>query len=102
MPEPLLQVDLNDDTLLAMMKNPNFTTRFPFLATTMARAQNTKAGCGGCGRRRRVVHIDYGQVRRQISEMPAQEKVKMKQLLNTKQVTVRYARPNGQTVKLKF
>ena len=102
MPEPLLQVDLSDETLAAMLKNPNFTNRFPFLATTMARAQNAKAGCGGCGRRRRTVHIDYGQVRRQISEMPAQEKIKLKQLLNTRQVSVRYTRPNGQTVKLRF
>ena len=103
MSTPIPQLQIDDETLRQMMQDPNVTSRFPFLATTLARANAQKAGCSGCtAKRRRPAVVDYGVVRRQLAEMPLQQKAKLKQVLNAKQVVIRYNRPNGQVVKLKF
>jgi hypothetical protein len=98
----LPQVALSDDVLLRMMRDPNFTNKFPFLATTLARAENPSKGCGSCRRKNRTRPIDFGLVRRQVSELPPEKKLAIKQLLNTDQVVVQFQRTNGQQVKLKF
>jgi hypothetical protein len=96
-------VDLTDDNLVRIMRDPNFTIAFPFLATAMARAQGTTKKCGGCGRKKRANrHIDFNLIRRQIVELPVAEKGRMKALLNTNQVIIHYLKTNGQKHKIRF
>lgn len=102
MADPLPQVDMSDDVMLRIMRDPNFTNEFPFLATTLARASARKPGCGGCSRKNRSRQMDLGVVRRQLVELPPDKKLKLKQLLNTNQVVIRYRQPNGVLHKLKF
>jgi hypothetical protein len=102
MPEPTPQVDLTDDVLMKMMHDPNFTTTFPFLATTIARATARKAGCGGCAKKNRSRAVNFNLVRRQLAEMPAERKARLKQILDTKQIVIRYTQASGQSMKLKF
>lgn len=103
MAEKLPQVDVSDDILMRIMRNPNFTAAFPFLGTTISRATAPKGlGCGGCAKKNRTRQVDLNLVRRQLSELAPTQKAKLKQLFNTRQVVIRYLKPNGQKIKIKF
>jgi len=98
-------VDLTDETLTKLAQNPVIITAFPFIGTMIARANavRTVGRCGHpCGRGARRRTTSFNGMRRAIAELPMPQKAKLKTLLNTHQVIVRYTQANGRTQKLRF
>ena len=93
-----------DDNVLTSLGNNNvFLRDFPFLRLVRS-ANKGKSGCGGCGsgasnKKRAEV---YQAVKRNISQLSAGKKNRLKELLKTKQIRVVYRNAGGKTIQLTF
>lgn len=89
-------VVIDEGLIATMAANSNFVKEFPFLAS-LARlgAQPQKPGCGGCTRNAVDNNATYAAARSAIGSMADSKKIKMKQMLNAKQVLITYKMPGG-------
>lgn len=94
-------VEITDDTIRLMLHDTRFLNSFPFLKR--AKDQQTKHNNCGCGSARQKTSApNMAALRRNIANMPAVKKVRLKQLLQASQVTVKYPKSEGGTVVKKF
>ncbi len=84
-----------------MLNDPSMRRAFPFLATAYAKMSNTGGGCGGCGSKTRNNTAGLAGVRKSLATMPIEQKAKLKQLLDTQQVVVKYKSGQKQ-IKMRF
>jgi|JI10StandDraft_1071094.scaffolds.fasta_scaffold467061_1 hypothetical protein len=89
-------VVLDDATLRSMAVNQQFTSEFPFLSAVAAKT----GSCGRCSRNRATAQAqNLDAVKRTLTAMTADKKKRLLQLLNTKQVRLRYREGNQIVVK---
>lgn len=98
---PLLVIE--DALIASMSANPVFLKELPFLAG-IGRA-NAAAGtkkCGRCGSKASPQNTAYVAARRAIAQLPADKKIKLKQLLNAERVRIRYRDDRNQMIERTF
>ncbi len=89
-------VVLDDATLRSMAVNQQFTAEFPFLSGIAAKTTS----CGRCSRNRTAAQAqNLDLVKRTLTAMTAEKKKRLLQLLNAKQVRLRYRDGNHTVVK---
>lgn len=88
---------LDDPTLKSMAVDQRFLADFPFLSTLAAKP----GGCGRCGRRSTSATATQNTdvIKRTLVNLPIDKKKKLLQLLNAKQVRLRYRDGNQVVVK---
>ncbi len=89
---------LDETAITRLLGNQTALQEFPFLKTYVKLA--TKKGCG-CGKGNRNKSVDYRTIKRLLAEMAGDKKATLKQLLNARQVKVRYE-SNGSAVERTF
>lgn len=92
-------VVLDDPTLRSMATDQRFLKDFPFLASLAIRQAGS---CGRCNRRRNSTSeaaVNTDAVKRMINGLPLDKKKKLLQLLNAKQIRIRYRDGNQTVVK---
>ena len=98
----LAQVQLDDAKVQQLLNDPNMRRAFPFLATAHAKMNNASGGgCQGCGRKTRNSTAGLANVRKSLATMPVAQKAKLKELLNAKQVVVKY-KSGRKNIKMRF
>ena len=102
MSAPSPQFTLDDQQVLRLMRSASFRRDFPHLDHAFNAGIRRKGGCGRCGRKKAVNTFDLRSVRKAVANLPNEQKVKLKKVLNTKQVIVTYADDNNRVIKLKF
>lgn len=112
----MAQVVVDDAKVISMLANAKFRKEFPFLgqiqaeAETKAKQQQAKIqaasaegkSCKPCNRKTKTVQTNYAKIRRRIGQMPNDQKLKLKQMLNADQIVVTYTNKQGKTIRLKF
>lgn len=88
-------VVLEDGLIRSMAADQRFTSAFPFLGNL----RGSEASCGRCGRRRRNADqaVALAAARRSLANLSTDKKKKLLELLNARQVRIRY-QEGGQTV----
>ena len=80
---------LDENAISRLLGSATAIDALPFLGTFAKQAAVKKKGCGcGAGNRRKAA--DFATLKRLLAEMPSDKKVVLKQLLNAKQIKVRY------------
>ncbi len=98
-------VVLEDSLLTSMAGNSAFVAEFPFLAplARVLSAAAPRSSCGGCGRTSSAPPLTpYGAAKAAIAAMPVAKKVRLKELLNARQLRVTYSGGNGRQIKYTF
>lgn len=96
------EIKITDEVVRMMLHDTRFLNQFPFLKQVQAQTTSRK-GCGSCGTpRARMTGPNLAKLRQQLANMPAARKIKLKQLLNVKQVTIRYPGSGGVPVLKRF
>ena len=99
-------VVINDQKVAGMLASPAFRKAFRFLgqaqASAAAAAKKSGGGCNKCGRKNRALQTNYAAIRRQIGQMPVDQKAKMKRMLGASQIQVDYVNGANKKVRLKF
>lgn len=93
MPEPAANnrlVILEDGLLLSLSKQATYVTQFPFLAALAQQGVVARGGCGGCARRSTQRNAAYNSAKAALAGMDADNKRKLKQMLNAARLRVRY------------
>jgi len=99
---PVGEVEINDNTIRMMLHDSRFLNNFPFLRHAKQQAA-TRRKCGGCGgARMKVTGPNIATIRRNLANMPAVKKLKLKALLGAKQVKIRYMKPVGGAIVKRF
>lgn len=96
----LPRVDITSQLIDRMINDSRFTTVFPFLKQAV-RTRRTK-GC--CGRpAQTITSVDYGWVKKNFAVGTTNnQKLKLKRLLQARQVRVTYRSDSGKIIVLKF
>ncbi len=81
---------LDDSVLISMSGNPNFVKEFPFLSN-LSRVNKARGGCGRCNKSASKKVQAMNGVKHAITTLTPEKKKRLKKLLNTEQVRVRYA-----------
>lgn len=96
------QTQIDDTKVQQLLNDPNMRRAFPFLATAYAKMRNNRGGgCGGCGSKTRSNTADLAGVRKSLATMDLKQKSKLKELLDTSQVVVKYKSGRKQ-IKMRF
>lgn len=97
MPKLAANVEVNNAVVQKMMQDTRFLQQFPFLRKIkQAGLRARKRGCG-CGRKTRPgpPKPDLELAKRRLANMGPGQKVKLKRLLEAKQVSIPYRRTAG-------
>lgn len=99
-----ISVEINDVTVDQILEDPNMRRAFPFFATHHAQKNKQIGGCGGCSRQKaRINAFSNEVVKTAIANMTIDDKVKFKEMMNARQIEVKYHRPeDGKNIKLRF
>lgn len=91
---------IEDKDILAMARNSQFTSRFPFLKNALNSANKPAAQCGTCSGSRTVVKKNIrnlNDVKVMLAKLPREKKSQLKALLDTKEGRIVFR--DGNTVK---
>lgn len=94
---------LTDDQIRALLQNPTIVAEFSFLKAAAAPFQKkeVKKGCK-CASKNRASSADYSGIRAAIAQMPAERKLRFKQLLGVDNVRIRFSNSRRNIVKMTF
>jgi hypothetical protein len=96
---PADKITIDNGVIDCMLNDNRFLRDFPFLRTAKRKVVQGNQGCGGCGGGRRTPRVkqkpNYGLLKRQLAGMAKHKKVRLKSLLQAKQVRVKYQDVDG-------
>lgn len=92
MPTP--QVTVERAVLDMMLADQRFLAAFAVLRQAKRTSAPVTKGCG-CGRKQRPNVLDYEALKRALVGMSVQDKARLKQLLNTNEVRIKYRKPGS-------
>jgi hypothetical protein len=96
----MIELLLLDNPLLkSLAARDDIVAEFPFFA--VLRTAEAPQGCGVCGAKAKTMDA-FNSVKLAIHELPAERKARFKQLVNAKQVRLRFIDRRGVFVKLTF
>lgn len=106
-------VELSQTRLLSMMRSSIFTGEFPFFAdvysaATTSAQKSIPANCSECQRKRLLREAmarksyDYDELHRKIMALPTERKLRLKTLLQTREVRIPNYLQNGKRITMKF
>jgi bacterioferritin-associated ferredoxin len=102
MPDRQTLVVLDDGLLLNLTSRPDIMAAFSFIAQVKTAAA-TGSKCGACARKAASRGNVFSAVKQTIAELPDSEKLRLKNLLNTERLRLRYSRrQDGRMVELTF
>jgi hypothetical protein len=92
---PRKLVTIEDSLLISMAANPAFVKEFPFLKSLeKPQALSGKPNCGGCRKTQADRTLATMSAKVAIATMSNDKKKRLKQLINTDQVRVKYREGN--------
>ena len=96
------QVTIDNATVQRMLNDERFLQAFPFLRAIKLVATRGRKSC--CGRKRRlnVSQPNFEAARHKLATMEPRMKTKLKTLLDTEQVQIRYTRVAGGKILKRF
>ena len=93
-------VIIENSTVAAMLADSEIVSQMPCLQNITAQAQ--KSGCGKCGRKNSVKASEYTGIKNCLASMSADNKRKLKQILNATRLRIVYVNNSGRIIKLTF
>lgn len=97
------RVRLGDSELARLLGNAAIRREFPFVATMyLQHKSGTQADTGCCGKKNRQNTPDWASMKKTIATLPPDQKAKLKQHLDTRQVEVTYNNGHGKQVTMRF
>ena len=94
-------VVIENNTIDALVTNPTFREGFPHLAG-LIKPKTTKPGCGRCRKKQRATLGEYRAFKSALAAMEPQDKIRLKQFLDCKQVRVIHANSANRIVERIF
>ena len=94
-------VVIENNTIEALIANPAFREGFPHLAR-LIKPKVVKPGCGRCRKKQRATLAEYREFKSSLAAMEPQDKVRLKQFLDCKQVRVIHANAANRIVERIF
>ena len=94
-------VIIENSTVAAMLADSEIVSQMPCLQN-ITTAQAQKSGCGKCGRKNSVKASEYTGIKNCLASMSADNKRKLKQILNATRLRIVYVNNSGRIVKLTF
>ena len=93
-------VIIENSTVAAMLADSEIVAQMPCLQNITAPTQ--KAGCGKCGRKNSVKASEYTGIKNCLASMSADNKRKLKKILDATRLRIVYVNDSGRIVKLTF
>ena len=78
---------IENSTIDSLVANAPFRQAFPHLAA-LIKPKVVRPGCGRCRQKQRATLAEYRQFKNTLATMQPQDKIRLKQLLNCKQIRV--------------
>jgi hypothetical protein len=92
---------IENSTIDALVANPTFQREFPYL-TALVRPKPVKVGCRRCMKKQRATLAEYREFKNTLAVMAPQDKVRLKQLLDCKQVRVIHVNAANRVIERVF
>lgn len=96
-------VVIEDSVIVSMLGDTQFTDEIPCLQNQASLLKPASGGCGACARRRQEAQKQaLASIKTCLAGLAAEKKAKLKELLDTQQITLVFTSNTGQVSSIVF